>query len=49
MAQIFLHLECGFTLKRVREMTRTYSQMHLLLVFKNFDLNLIDSESVKGA
>ena len=21
-------LECGFTLKRVRDMTRTYSQMH---------------------
>ena len=21
-------IECGFTLKRVRDMTRTYSQMH---------------------
>ena len=22
------NIECGFTLKRVRDMTRTYSQMH---------------------
>ena len=27
-------IECGFTLKHIRDMTRTYSQASSLLVFK---------------
>ena len=28
LSDIQATIECGFTLKRVRDMTRTYSQMH---------------------
>ena len=38
-------IECGFTLKRVRDMTRTYSQLLILLTFleslKIFLINMV--------
>ena len=34
-------IECGFTLKRVRDMTRTYSQMNLLVGQRLQDVNLM--------
>ena len=34
-------INCGFTLKRVRDMTRTYSQMNLLVGQRLQDVNLM--------
>ena len=34
-------IECGLTLKRVRDMTRTYSQMNLLVGQRLQDVNLM--------